>query len=101
MTECNLAASKPEWDEHVLMYDMSSKGKFDKFKNQVLSQQNECHLFVIIADESHWGYNFGGAHDKFVNVPELLKAKNLVIVQVSATSYYYFPKKYIQIEDEK
>jgi hypothetical protein len=101
VTECNLAASKPEWDEHVLMYDMSSKGKFDKFKNQVLSQQNECHLFVIIADESHWGYNFGGAHDKFVNVPELLKAKNLVIVQVSATSYYYFPKKYIQIEDEK
>ena len=89
------------------MYDMSSKGKFDKFKNQVSSPQNERHLFVIIADESHWGYNFGGAHDKFVNDPELLKAKNLVIVHVSATSYCYLTqasrvsKKYIQVEDEK
>jgi hypothetical protein len=87
--------------------DLSSKSKFDKFKNQVLSPQNEHHLFVIIADESHWGYNFGGAHDKFVNDPELLKAKNLIIVQVSATPYCNLtqasrvPEKYIQIEDDK
>jgi hypothetical protein len=99
---CNIATFKPEWEEHVLMYDMSSKGKFDKFKNQVLNPQNKGHLFVIIADESHWGYNRGGAHDTFVNDSDLLEAKNLIIVQVSATPYCNLtrhsrvPEKYIE-----
>ena len=105
VVECNLVTSIPEWEEHVLMYDMSSKGKFDNFKNEVLSPQNERHLFVIIADESHWGYNWGGAHDQFVNDSELIKAQNLIIVQVSATPYCNLtkasrvPEKYIQIDD--
>jgi hypothetical protein len=102
VTECNLARFKPEWEEHVLMYDMSSKGKFDKFKNQVLNPQNKGHLFVIIADDSHWGYTWGEAHDTFVNDSDLLEAKNLIIMQVSATPYCNLtrhsrvPEKYIE-----
>ena len=68
-----------------MMVDNSYKTKFAEFKNAVLG--NESHLFVIIADESHYAYNWGGAHDKFVNDADLLAAQNLIIVQVSATPY--------------
>ena len=53
------------------------------------------------ASEAQTLYNWGGAHDKFVNDADLLAAQNLIIVQVSATPYCNLtlnsrvPKKYI------
>jgi hypothetical protein len=82
--EC-LSPPDPVWEQHVMTYDKSYELKFKKFKDAVL--ENTKTLFVIIADESHWGYNRASAHDKFLNDEALLQSKNLVIVQVSATPY--------------
>jgi hypothetical protein len=83
-----------------MTYDNSNSSKFKKFKKEVLEKPKS--IFVLIADESHWGYNKDGAHDNFVNDADLLKATNLVIIQVSATPYCNLtrhsrvPEKYIE-----
>ena len=79
------APATPLWEHHVMTYHKAYEKKFGIFKKHVL--KDKTRLFVIIADESHWGYNWRGAHDTFVNDPDLLKATNLIIVQVSATPY--------------
>lgn len=42
-------------------------------------------LFVLIADEAHWGIKAGSAHDCFVNSPKLTKLANVLVLLVSAT----------------
>jgi hypothetical protein len=80
-----LSPVSPPWNNHVMTYDSSNISKFEKFKEAVLEKPKS--IFVLIADDSHWGYNKDEAHDKFVNDADLLKATNLVIIQVSATPY--------------
>jgi len=75
------------WTSYVMEYTNANQGKFCKFKDYVLTEKNKNTLFVIVADESHWGYVQPGAHDNFVNDAQLLEKDNLIVVQVSATPY--------------
>ena len=66
---------------------------FEDFKRMALIQLEELRngnpavLFVLIADECHWGPTVGGEHDRFVNDPELIEAANVLTLLVSATPY--------------
>ena len=81
-------------DLQVIQYEKGTHlTTFDAFKRGALMQLEEIRkgkpgmLFVLIADECHWGPTTGGQHDKFVNDPELVEAANVLILLVSATPY--------------
>ena len=73
--------------QRVLRYS-AAKEVEDAFK---LLQRRVCDcprtLFVIVADEAHWGALKGKPHDTYVNDLDLIKKKNVVIMPVSATLY--------------
>jgi len=60
------------WNSYVMTYDNSNQTNFKNFKEYALREDKKDSLFVMVADESHWGYVKDGAHDGFVNDPELL-----------------------------
>ena len=66
---------------------------FDDFKREALAHAADLKegkpaaLYVMIADECHWGPTMEGAHDTYVNDPELMAAPNLLLLLVSATPY--------------
>ncbi len=53
----------------------------------VLDLKNKSTLFVMVADEAHWGITADGANASFVNDPALMACKNHYVLQVSATPY--------------
>eukprot|EP00966_Prymnesium_polylepis_P329199 7384943-Prymnesium_polylepis.1 len=59
--------------------------EFTLFKQRV--EKNPRTLFIIIADECHWGVLQDKPHDRYVNDPSLCKAENVVVLLVSATPY--------------
>lgn len=68
--------------ECVIMYIQSAKHDqlFESFKTRV-GENKEC-LFVIVADECHYGCTIGGAHDKYVNDAGLHLCDNFVLLGV-------------------
>eukprot|EP00953_Heterococcus_sp_UTEX-ZZ885_P011364 6577-Heterococcus_DN1.PRE.6 len=72
-------------DEQGLMYKNSSAKAFKRFKKK--AESNKDVLFVIIADECHWGPTLQGAHDTFINDQQLCSCPNVVVLLVSATPY--------------
>ena len=70
---------------------------YEKFRKRALNHSDI--LFVVIADECHWGITLGGAHDCFINdcydndkrklkfSGELLKQPNVLSLLVSATPF--------------
>lgn len=96
-------------DDIVWIYFRSKKGddyrnaSFDKWKARgthstlicfaddvaltVRDAKNAATLFVMVADEAHWGITSEGANDAFVNDPDLLKCPNHFLLQVTATPY--------------
>ena len=80
-------SGEPPWASYVMEYSNTNQEKFGLFRDYVLKVENKNTLFVIVADESHWGYVKPAAHNDFVNDPRLLEKDNLIVVQVSATPY--------------
>eukprot|EP00966_Prymnesium_polylepis_P238141 5507181-Prymnesium_polylepis.1 len=70
---------------------------YEKFRERAMTKRDV--LFVVIADECHWGIVLGGAHDCFVNdcyenskrnlkfTGELLGRDNMLSLLVSATPF--------------
>ena len=71
----------------------SHRKSFELFKLEVkrdaerLKEGEPAVLYVMIADECHWGPTFGGAHSRYINDKELMLAPNLLLLLVSATPY--------------
>lgn len=74
-------------EPHVIMYleNGSHKVKMEKVYLRVVSYPKT--LFIIVADECHWGIQKGSANDNFINNEILCKAKNVVTICVSATPF--------------
>lgn len=66
----------------VIMYNKlgDSKTNFDSFKREVLAKKEK--LFVMIADECHYAATVDGAHNTYVNDPELHASRNFVLLGV-------------------
>ncbi|CAM9719306.1 unnamed protein product, partial [Pylaiella littoralis] len=79
--------------ECVIMYIKSAKHDqlFKGFKARVDAKKDT--LFVLVADECHYGCTVGGAHDEYVNDPDLHRCDNFVLLGVSATPYNCLTKK--------
>lgn len=58
---------------------------FMEFKKRVKAKPHT--LFLMIADECHWGANWKAPHDTYINDPELNAAENVIVLLVSATPY--------------
>ena len=80
--DANLAAS-----QRVLRYSDAQQisNDFKKFKRRVKNSPST--LYVVIADEAHWGSLKGKAHDAMINDYLLTSSENVVILSVSATLY--------------
>ena len=52
---------------------------------QMEAEKNKNQLYVLVADEAHWGITPDSAHDRFVNSTELARLANVVVLLVSAT----------------
>ena len=52
-----------------------------------LTESKPAVLYVMIADECHWGPTLDGAHNRYINDEELVGACNLLLLLVSATPY--------------
>ncbi|PRP75493.1 hypothetical protein PROFUN_10671 [Planoprotostelium fungivorum] len=76
-----------EHERRVIMYCKKgqSKADFDLFIDKV--EKNEKRLFIFVVDECHWGINSKGANDTYVNDPRILKAKNVVVLLITATPW--------------
>ena len=61
--------------------------EFAKHHLMAAAIQQQDTLFVLISDECHYGMNMNGMLDGYINDPELVELKNLLVVQVSATPY--------------
>ena len=59
--------------------------EFTLFKQRV--ETNPGTLFVVIADECHWGALQAKPHDRYVNDADLCQKENVVVLLVSATPY--------------
>lgn len=57
-----------------------NKKNFDTFKSEVLAKKEK--LFVMIADECHYAATVDGAHNTYVNDPELHASRNFVLLGV-------------------
>lgn len=66
----------------VIMYNKlgDNKTNFDSFKREVLTEKEK--LFVMIADECHYAATVDGAHNTYVNNPELHASRNFVLLGV-------------------
>ena len=73
----------------VIRYTKPQKAEvlesFRAFKARATMKKHT--LFVVIADECHWGAIKDKAHDTYINDPELLNLSNVVTLPVSATPY--------------
>ncbi len=49
------------------------------------AQTNQKQLFVLVADEAHWGITPNSSHDFFVNSTKLAELPNVIVLLVSAT----------------
>jgi hypothetical protein len=58
---------------------------FLDFKARVKARPHT--LFLMIADECHWGAISKKPHDVMINDPELNAAENVIVLLVSATPY--------------
>ena len=86
-----------EMTDRVIQYDEGKHEKaFDKFRTDALFERDklldkDCKeasvLFVLIADECHWGPTIKGKHDTFLNDLALVEAPNVLMLLVSATPY--------------
>ena len=69
--------------------DENDETSFESFRCEAMENKNK--MFLMIADECHWGINAGGAVDKIVNDQAngggLLKQRNFFRLLVSATPY--------------
>ena len=77
---------------NVIMYNKKANIHKDAFYRFVASTQNQNILHILIADECHWGVGKNSANSHFVNHPELVNKKNVVILLVSATPYNILTK---------
>jgi hypothetical protein len=82
-----------DWDTHkmdktVFFFDKEKNlENFNAFKARCLKEENKHVLYLIIADECHWGACKDSAHDVFVNDAALNKQLNFMTLLVSATPY--------------
>lgn len=82
LAQCGVVPQHKVASECVIMYIRSAKHDqvLESFKNRVLANK-EC-LFVLVADECHYGCTIQGAHDKYVNDEELHGRSNFVLLGV-------------------
>ena len=98
--------SEAEKGRYVFPYSGNHRESFEAFKAYAMG--NPHVLCVAVADECHWGIirhdhdqSCFGAHDKFINDPELCKRKNYLVLLVSASPYNVLtcnsriPEKYV------
>ncbi|XP_067023472.1 uncharacterized protein [Acropora muricata] len=87
------ARHKGNVKKRVFMYSLSAetKGHFEQLKRDI--QEKPRTLFIIIADECHWGITKGNdqtpsAHNLFINEWGNQKChRNVVVLQISATPF--------------
>ncbi len=84
---CGQGSSEKDHKCRVLQYSNAKNVKkdFEEFKKRV--ERSKKTLFMLIADECHWGALKDSPHDKYVNDEDLTKAHNVMVILVSATPY--------------
>ena len=63
----------------------SEREKAEKLKNRIKKEKST--LFFIVHDEAHFAPIRGKLVDSLINDPEIAQAKNVILLQVSATPY--------------
>ena len=64
----------------------SEETKIDELRKRIASEKDET-LFFVVNDEAHYSPIRNNIVDKFINDPMISTAKNVILLQISATPY--------------
>eukprot|EP00698_Gefionella_okellyi_P017046 TRINITY_DN493_c0_g1_i12.p1 TRINITY_DN493_c0_g1~~TRINITY_DN493_c0_g1_i12.p1 ORF type:complete len:1061 (-),score=158.94 TRINITY_DN493_c0_g1_i12:3446-6628(-) len=78
---------------HVVKHEVAERAPaFRQFCDAVVDPGNEDVLYVLVADECHWGLQRDGMQDSLLHYHDLRKQSNVVTLMVSATPYAVLTK---------